>query len=1425
MSGFAFLALTLAILYVLAGLIIFFVGTRPASAIHPRRLIIRRSTRRAARRGVPFDAALYVRAEGSGAVQQESSRILLLIDHSSSMGSPSQPGSPLSLALYSARQFIHEVDFSRHRVGIAIFDHTSQTISPLTSSRQVIEQALRNVGGGGATNLFLGMQEAWTVLRIAREQRSTEIGKIREVIVALTDGGTDHEQELRDFCGQLRDVQGVRIIMVGLGSGVNGKLLNEISSLLAAEAELTSTAREFYHVPNPEKLPDLYRSLSRQVAPASGYGATVSERLNRSVFNFAAFSPEHPPLFSPAADTTSRTVVCWPLSVVRSQPTAIQYTVRPKRMGWYRLARDRATLSYYDSQGRLHVPPRHTGSAQGQDGIDDPKCLSNPDPWVLVLPRFGWLFMWTILLNPVFWILRDQIRALFRRSATAGASEEEAAVIPPVRPLPMPVLPEIPVVAIAKTPVRPTLVIAAGTAGRQVLTTYKCLMKDICGGEFPSDRVRLLAVDTDTRSLADEESFAATRLDDDELAVIPLDIYELHRQLLTDPPAHLQWYRAAELASLPREVFGGTQGVQRVRQVGRLALFHELDREHSTLVTRISEACSFLKEWAGKPDEESPQVVFVGSGVGGTGSAILNDLAYIVHGVLQLREDGGAGYHLSSWALALGPRCFPCHVEDLSVLQQNFRAFLSEANRLDVNGDYGWKIEYGKSLRELFGTSKSTDPDRATRRTTIYDRLLVYDPPEVLYGLHDQGIGRVPPQDGYFVAAADLLCHGTIQTPQLSDLWEGQIQQAVNNQRVDAQQMQVVHIASQGVRLPLSALREYCKWRLACDWVVGRTLWAEMGEQSYRVQSETTEGQINLDHLTQGGAPLPPQDPPVLFKELRELNEPAQASAVDLWRRVFDSIDDNGGADQTGVLVAKQMRGAGHRLLHWILFSLNGSFSSGSSGTDQEQANVTHLDGALPRTIHLLDEFGHLLDHAGVALDNMPISSVLPDSLDHFPQWKADLLFQLIDAYQQMASSFQRRLEAWHRGLLGLTAQSSDETPAVSLQIAQRLRSAHVSLGQVGRSCLIRFPADDHYCSSIYDAGLRRLLDSASWRRRLQWSVEANCLRRFTTTLESGAQGTNLDKLIEQLLVLRIASRSSSREYSDPWTQRDEIVQAIADVIDESDSPQAYYDRFAREAPSLVERYTPPGGLLDPISDPTAEQKLLIYSSDGLPPISVPAGATEITVYRAPLCRALVEIQYPVSMPVLIDALDAALGSHRDSRVLKPYHHVFREERLSRTVCYLLKEDGLGINYTEFSPRMRQLFSHLDQLQEFVYFALNDQIHPMMNAELQRHVLVLQADSKYFVLTRDNTSPLNALRTYVIEGRDAITDEAFPRQKIVPDQFLAAIVQAKEQGAERWNELPRPMPREMEYLIGLIEMAGGWLDLRRAATSRLSPVR
>lgn len=185
--------------------------------------------------------------------------ILLALDRSTSMG---QMGK-FAAAKTAVRDFVDGVDFTRHRVGLVVFNDSAYVMQPLTTDPDLLLSALQDVDETeGSTDIARAIQVS------DRELASDGRREAVAVLVLLTDGRSG-EDAMRS-AAEAADKRGTVIFTIGLGPDVAQEALRSVAT----------TPEHYYFAPGPDDLAAIYDQIAATIRLFTVTDVSINDRLS-----------------------------------------------------------------------------------------------------------------------------------------------------------------------------------------------------------------------------------------------------------------------------------------------------------------------------------------------------------------------------------------------------------------------------------------------------------------------------------------------------------------------------------------------------------------------------------------------------------------------------------------------------------------------------------------------------------------------------------------------------------------------------------------------------------------------------------------------------------------------------------------------------------------------------------------------------------------------------------------------------------------------------------------------------------------------------------------------------------------------------------------------------------------------------------------
>ena len=186
--------------------------------------------------------------------------VVLVVDTSGSMA-----GEPMNQAKRALQEFVRGLD-PVDQAAIIAFDAQVTLVQDFTSDRALLDQAIGRLAPLGDTALYSGVLEALA--------KASAAPGSRRLIVLLSDGQATTGLALRSDSIDAARNDGIGIVAVGLGSGIDGAYLNELTA---------ASGGRFLEAPTPASLREAYADLAVAIRSQYTLVLQVPSGIDRSV--------------------------------------------------------------------------------------------------------------------------------------------------------------------------------------------------------------------------------------------------------------------------------------------------------------------------------------------------------------------------------------------------------------------------------------------------------------------------------------------------------------------------------------------------------------------------------------------------------------------------------------------------------------------------------------------------------------------------------------------------------------------------------------------------------------------------------------------------------------------------------------------------------------------------------------------------------------------------------------------------------------------------------------------------------------------------------------------------------------------------------------------------------------------------------------
>lgn len=256
--------------------------------------------------------------------------IVLVVDRSASM----KDGGKWDAAKAAVTQFVENIDFTRHRVGLVPFSDSAFVAQPLIDRPDRLVRALDGLDPpAGGTNIAAAIEMADRELRITR--RLAAVG----VLVVLTDGRQSSEASMVAAANNARE-RGFVLFSVGLGADAAQDTLRLIAT----------SPDHYYFAPTADDLADIYQRIAALIRSFSVTDVRIFARLAPGVS------------IGPGGERATREglgPLGWWRAFLTPAESAVPFAVRMGQLGRHPVTSE-AWLEYLDGDGvrrRAEIAP------------------------------------------------------------------------------------------------------------------------------------------------------------------------------------------------------------------------------------------------------------------------------------------------------------------------------------------------------------------------------------------------------------------------------------------------------------------------------------------------------------------------------------------------------------------------------------------------------------------------------------------------------------------------------------------------------------------------------------------------------------------------------------------------------------------------------------------------------------------------------------------------------------------------------------------------------------------------------------------------------------------------------------------------------------------------------------------------------------
>lgn len=531
--------------------------------------------------------------EQTSELEKTPADVVLLVDNSGSMN-----GDRINEAKLGTKIFIENVNLSQGAVniGIAAFNSSGSIINQLSNNRKSLLNAANYIPQpNGGTNLYEGLRSAQALLESEPENIDQDR---KQYIVVISDGGVSDKVATLALAEELKR-DGVSIICLAVANA-DIATLSEVAGLvqdnIADNASDSADDTYVYHCQEADQMVALFDTIRTLIeVDRQPVNINVNLPLNQRDIQYLGTSSNH--------QQSYKNALGWFLPMVNNSGDEIRF---------YHSAV--ACLGFVDiNLGPLEFVSRNEHGEIKETHQNDARYS------IAVIPFWpSWLFV--SLLHPSLWPFLQRWCAKHQRSGNQELLSQQTRR--------MSALASSATVQCQRW--QPTVCIGLGGAGIEAMSRMKALAMDSSFACEWESSMRFFAIDTDNQ--ADHKRCFGLAVIDDFIGIGD-DLYDEHLASMSDSQRN-PWYSAALNQYLDREMFDTTNGANGNRLLGRLALALHL-RNSDLIVKKLDELAAWL---ASQPDASKRKIVLFASATGGTGSAIVFDLAQMLLSEIDKRS-------------------------------------------------------------------------------------------------------------------------------------------------------------------------------------------------------------------------------------------------------------------------------------------------------------------------------------------------------------------------------------------------------------------------------------------------------------------------------------------------------------------------------------------------------------------------------------------------------------------------------------------------------------------------------------------------------------------------------------------------------------------------------------------------------------------